>query len=109
MGKWLAEDIAGGGVVDGVQTTLEVSNDGTVSGSTAVNRYGGKASIDGNKITLGQLVMTRRAGPPALMDQESKFVAALEKVASFQVDDAGLLNLLDAEGKNLIRFSKLED
>jgi heat shock protein HslJ/phosphoglycolate phosphatase-like HAD superfamily hydrolase len=109
VGKWLAEDIAGGGVVDGVQTTLEVSNDGTVSGSTAVNRYGGKASIDGNKITLGQLVMTRRAGPPALMDQESKFVAALEKVASFQVDDAGLLNLLDAEGKNLIRFSKLED
>jgi heat shock protein HslJ len=109
VGKWLAEDIAGGGVLDSVQTTLEVSNDGTVSGSTAVNRYGGKASIDGNKITLGQLVMTRRAGPPALMDQESKFVAALEKVASFQVDDAGLLNLLDAEGKNLVRFSKLED
>ncbi len=53
--------------------------------------------------------MTRRAGPPALMDQESKFVAALEKVASFQVDEAGLLNLLDAEGKNLVRFSKLED
>jgi heat shock protein HslJ/phosphoglycolate phosphatase-like HAD superfamily hydrolase len=109
VGKWLAEDIAGGGVLDSVQTTLEVSNDGTVSGSTAVNRYGGKALIDGNKITLGQLVMTRRAGPPALMDQESKFVAALEKVASFQVDDAGLLNLLDAEGKDLIRFSKLED
>jgi hypothetical protein len=43
------------------------------------------------------------------MDQESKFVAALEKVASFQVDEAGLLNLLDAEGKNLVRFSKLED
>ena len=109
VGKWLAEDIAGGGVLDRVQTTLEVSNDGTVSGSTAVNRYGGKASIDGNKITLGQLVMTRRAGPPALMDQESKFVAALEKVASFQVDDSGLLSLLDAEGKNLVRFSKLED
>jgi heat shock protein HslJ/phosphoglycolate phosphatase-like HAD superfamily hydrolase len=109
VGKWLAEDIAGGGVLDRVQSTLEVNKDGTVSGSTAVNRYGGKALIDGNKMTLGQLVMTRRAGPPAHMDQESKFVAALEKVASFQVDDAGFLNLLDAEGKNLVRFSKLED
>jgi heat shock protein HslJ/phosphoglycolate phosphatase-like HAD superfamily hydrolase len=109
VGKWLAEDITGGGVLDSVQSTLEISDDGKVSGNTAVNRYGGKALIDGNKMTLGQLVMTRRAGPPAHMDQESKFVAALEKVASFQVDDAGFLNLLDAEGKNLVRFSKLED
>ncbi|MCY2986007.1 MAG: META domain-containing protein [Planctomycetota bacterium] len=108
VGNWLAEDIAGGGVLDRAQSTLQVSEDGTVTGNTAVNRYGGKAVIAGQKITFGPLAMTRRAGPPAMMDQESKFKAALEKVASFRIDDTGLMYLLDAEGKNLLRFSKLD-
>lgn len=43
------------------------------------------------------------------MDQESKFVAALEKVASFRIEENGLMLLLDTEGKVLLRFTKLEN
>ena len=109
VGKWLAESIAGAAVLDQGQITFEVRADGTVIGSTAVNRYGGKALVEGQKIKLGSLAMTRAAGSPAMMEQEAKFTAALEKTVSFQVEDTGRMSLLDAEGKNLIKFSKLEN
>lgn len=109
VGKWLAEDIGGGGVVDNSQSTLEIGEDGTVSGNTAVNRYGGKAKIVGQKIEFGSISTTRRAGPPALMDQESKFTKELANVASFRIDDNGLLYLLNATGKEVVRFSKKSD
>ncbi len=53
VGKWLAEDISGGGVIDNLQSTLEIGEDGAVSGNTAVNRYGCKAKIVGQKIEFG--------------------------------------------------------
>jgi heat shock protein HslJ len=106
-GNWLAEDIAGGGVIDNAQSTLEIGKDGSVSGSTAVNRYSGKAKIEGEKIEFGPLATTRRAGPPALMDQESKFTKALEKAARFRIEDSGLLYLMDETGKDIVRFAKL--
>lgn len=99
----------GGGVLDRAQSTLEVSQDGTVSGNTAVNRYSGKATLKEMSIRFGPLAMTRRAGPPAMMDQESKFTAAVEKVSGYRIENTGLLYLLDAEGKVVLRFSELEN
>lgn len=109
VGKWLAEDIMGGGVLDRAQSTLEVSQDGMVSGNTAVNRYSGKATLKEMSIQFGPLAMTRRAGPPAMMDQESKFTAALEKVSSFRIEITGLLYLMDTESKDVLRFAPLEN
>jgi len=107
IGKWVAEDIYGGGVIDNALSTLEISLDGSVSGSTAVNRYAGKAKIDGQKIVIGPLAVTRRAGPPALMEQESKFTSAIGKVVSFRIEVSGLLYLSDASGNDVLRFAKL--
>jgi heat shock protein HslJ/phosphoglycolate phosphatase-like HAD superfamily hydrolase len=107
VGKWLTEDINGRGVIDNAQSTLEIKADGAVSGDTSVNRYGGTAKIDGQKVEFGPLAMTRRAGPPALMDQEAKFTDALSKTASFRIEKNGLLYLMDAAGKDLLRFSRM--
>lgn len=106
-GKWLAEDIRGRGVVDRAQTTLEITTDGAVSGSTSVNRYHGQATIDGVRIKFGPLGVTRRAGPRALMDQESRFTNALQSVTHYRVDTNGLMFLLDDSGRELIRFSAM--
>ena len=45
---WLVEDIGGRGVVDKAQTTIRLAEDGSVSGDTSVNRYHGRATIEGN-------------------------------------------------------------
>ena len=102
---WLVEDIGGRGVVDKAQTTMQLAEDGSVSGDTSVNRYQGRATIDGNTISCGPLATTRRAGPPALMDQESKFLKALETVKSFRIEPTGLLSLLNDSGDTVIRLS----
>lgn len=105
---WLVEDIDGRGVVDRAQSTLVVSADGTVSGDTAVNRYHGSVSIDGDQLQFGRLASTRRAGPPALMDQESRFLGALEKVARFKMEANGLLLFFDEQGNPLMRLSPMQ-
>ncbi len=106
IGSWLVEDIDGRGVIDNAQTTVEFGADGAVSGSTCVNRYSGKASIDGNKLSFGPLATTRKAGPPALMDQEQKFSTALGTVAAFEFGEPGILYFLDSSGKKVLKLSR---
>jgi heat shock protein HslJ len=105
---WLVEDIGGRGVVDKAQTTMKFAEDGSVSGDTSVNRYQGRATIDGNKFSFGPLAATRRAGPPALMDQETKFLKAVETVKSFKIEPTGLLSLLNDAGDTVLRLSPID-
>jgi heat shock protein HslJ/phosphoglycolate phosphatase-like HAD superfamily hydrolase len=105
---WLAEDIAGRGVVDRAQTTIEFKADGSVSGSTGVNRFQGQAKIDGDRLTMGPLATTRRAGPPALMDQESRFLKTIDRVRRFRMEPTGLLYLLNETGEELLRMAPLD-
>lgn len=108
-GKWLAEDIDGGGVIDRLQTTLDIRDDGMVTGMGGCNRYAGSANVDGNSIKFLPLASTRMACSAAVMRQESKFHAALEKVRSWRIDEQQQkLILLDSGGFDLIRFSKMD-
>ena len=42
-GRWLAEDISGGGVIDNLQTVLEIAADGTVAGIRWMQRDDGQS------------------------------------------------------------------
>lgn len=107
-GRWLAEDISGGGVIDRLQTVLEIAGDGRISGTGGCNRIAGTARIKGARISFGPIVSTRMACPPAVMDQERKFLAALEKARRWHVDPArGKLALLGARGRPVVVFSRM--
>lgn len=107
-GAWLAEDIAGGGVIDNLQTTLEIAADGKVSGNGGCNRFSGSASIDGDKISFGDLASTMMACTEAAMDQEMKFHAALAAAHTFRIDaEQRKLFLSDAAGKVVAQFSSM--
>jgi heat shock protein HslJ len=105
---WLVEDINGGGVVDRAQSTITFSKDGSISGNTSVNRFRGAVTVDGNKLSFGPLGTTRRAGPPALMQQEAKFLKAIESVTVFQIEETGLLFLRNDKGDPVLRLSPFE-
>ena len=107
VGEWLVEDIERRGVVDRAQTTLRIEKDQTFSGSTSVNRYSGKLTHEEDQLQFGAIAMTRRAGPPALMDQESRFTAALEKVRRAELTPQGLLHFYDGDGNRLLVLSKM--
>ena len=85
-GKWLAESIHGHGVIANLQTVIDIAADGKVTGSGGCNRIAGKAEISGERISFGPMISTKMACAPAIMDQESKFLAALGDVRHWQLE-----------------------
>ena len=108
-GKWLAEDIDGGGVIDRLQTTLEIRDDGIVTGMGGCNRYAGSAAFDATTIKFLPMASTRMACTPAVMNQESRFHATLKKIRAWRIDEAQRkLILLDRQGFEMMRLSRMD-
>lgn len=109
VGKWLAEDIDGGGVIDRLQTTLDIRDDGIVIGMGGCNRYAGSAKFDSTTIKFLPMASTRMACSAAVMKQEGKFHATLEKIHAWRIDEAQRkLILLDRQGFEMMRLSRMD-
>jgi len=107
-GKWLAESIHGQGVIDNLQTVIDIGPDGKITGSGGCNRIAGKAAISGEHITFGPMISTRMACAPAIMDQESKFLAALGAARRFEVDSQkGKLILFNANNRPVLVMARM--
>lgn len=106
-GRWLAEDILGGGVIDNVQTVLEFGADGRVSGSSGCNAISGTVKFIGDGIEFGPIAATRKACVPAVGDQEQKFFKALGKAWRWQLDaERGKLTLFRKSGKAVMVLAR---
>ena len=107
--SWLAEDIAAQGVIDNLQTTLSFESENRVVGNAGCNRYFGSVLIDADKLEFGPLGSTMMACPEAVMNQEQRFLAALESSRGYRLDNqTGLLYFTDQAGQDVLRFSRLE-
>lgn len=108
QGRWLAEDIGGGGVVDRIQTNIEIEDDGRIAGSGGCNRIFGQAKIEGDRISFGAMGATQMACPPAVMNQERKFLDALAATRSWRIDEARRkLVLVGSDGKALATLARM--
>lgn len=108
-GTWLVEDIGGKGVVDNLQTMLEIRRDGSFGGNAGCNSYFGELTGAGeNNVTFGAAGATRKMCVPAVMDQERKFLDALGKAAGW-TREKSILRLSDASGGELLRFTLVRD
>ena len=108
-GKWLAEDIDSGGVIDRLQTTLEIRDDGIVTGMGGCNRYAGSAKFDATTIKFLPMASTRMACSAAAMRQEGKFHITLEKIRAWRINEAQRkLILLDGQGFEMMRLSRMD-
>ncbi|MGE6785746.1 META domain-containing protein [Ensifer adhaerens] len=91
VGTWLAEDIGGGGVIDNLQSTLEIREDGTYGGMAGCNHFTGTFSLSDSRITFGPAASTRKMCVPAVMNQEQKFLKALSSELSWSVEGSKLV------------------
>lgn len=89
--EWLLEDISGQGVSVTIQATLTFPEAGRVAGNGSCNRFFGPAEMSGNTIKLGPLASSRMACPEAAMNQEKKYLDALQAAERFEQDDVDLL------------------
>lgn len=105
-GRWVAEDILGGGVAERVQSVLEIAPDGRVSGHGGCNGLGGAARVKGKRIVFGRMASTMMACPPPQMNQERRFHEALGLVRSFRVEaEPRKLLLLDGSNRVVMRLA----
>lgn len=89
--------------------TLTLVEGPRVVGHAGVNRYSAaldESALADGRFLLGPAIATRMAGPPEAMAMETEFLTALERVATFDRDalDTGTLRLLDADGREVLRF-----
>ena len=101
-GKWRVVEI-GNLVAGAADTTLEIAQDGTVSGAGGCNGYGGNAVITGGAIEFGPLISTMMACEPSIMDQELAYLTALKTVQGWR-HQGGDLVLFDASAQALVRL-----
>lgn len=74
-------------------------------GTTGVNNFAGTAQMaGGSALVFGPLATTRRAGPPAAMQLESAYLAALAATRGHRTGPE-MLDLLDASGRTVARFA----
>jgi len=99
---WHVEDIAGAGLIDGARVTLAFDLRGRVFGSSGCNTWFSGYALTGEGLDIGPAASTRMACAPALMEQETQFLAALEGIAGFDIDATGALRLLSGDGTTLI-------
>ena len=103
--SWVARSVNDGkqavvSVPTGVTITARFGADGKVSGSAGCNDYNGAYIAEGTSLSFSPLRTTRKACPPEIMAQETRFLAALARVASYRLGQREL-DLFDADGARM--------
>lgn len=88
---WLLDELDGGGVLAGVEATLEFPEPGRVAGNGSCNRFFGNVEIEGRSIEIGPLTATKKGCERPVLDQETRYFAALESAERFSVEGAALV------------------
>ena len=100
-GEWTVTEIGGKRLVAATEVVLAFGSDGAFSGDSGVNRLRASYGLEGGRLELSEIIATRMAGPPEVMEQESRLLAALRQARAVQISD-DQLSLVDAEGEILV-------
>jgi hypothetical protein len=82
--QWTLLTLNGGKIDLEKPPTMEFAH-GSLAIFGGINRLSGSYALVGDSVTMGELVSTRMAGPPALMELEREFAQTLASVDGFQV------------------------
>jgi putative lipoprotein len=90
-GDWRAVSIGGTPVAQGIESTLSITKAGEVSGKGGCNSFGGRASVDGVRLSFGAMRSTMMACAGPAMAQERAFLDALAATGRFGIADGQLV------------------
>lgn len=106
-GVWVIEQARTEPILDKRRARLVLGADGRLSGHTSCNAITGPYMLQGDKIQIGAIAITRMACGPLLLEQEDRILTALEIAATARVRPDGLLELRDADGRGVLRATRL--
>ncbi len=93
--------------IQAAQQTLSFAKDGKISGNAGCNDYFANYEVDGNKLSFSAIGSTKMFCGDGLMAEESAFLSALEKAASYRITGDSL-QIYAADDTTLISFSRTE-
>ncbi|MDN7140961.1 META domain-containing protein [Pseudomonas sp. JQ170] len=99
--SYLLEWIGERPLMDYSHLTLTLAADGRAYGNGGCNHWFAPYQLDGDKLTFGKVGSTRKLCAPALMEQEKRFLQALETVQRWDVSPIEQVRFWPAEGKPL--------
>jgi heat shock protein HslJ len=92
-------------VMIGTQPTAMFGADGQISGSGGCNSFSGPYQSTASTLSIGPLASTMMACEQPVMDQETAYLAALERARTYRFDN-GRLVLADATGATQADFNR---
>jgi heat shock protein HslJ len=92
-------------VMIGTQPTAMFGADGQVSGSGGCNTFAGPYQSTATTLSIGPLISTRMACEQPVMDQETAYLAALERSTTYRFEN-GRLMLADGSGATQADFNR---
>ena len=102
--EWRLEDLLGGGIIDRSHVTLTLAKDGSAAGAGGCNRFFGTWTLKGDSLSFGKMGSTMMACAPSLMEQEGKYLKALETASGYSFTPDGALVIATAQGP--LKFRK---
>lgn len=105
---WRAAEIDGRAAHPEIASTLRFDGEGGISGSAGCNRFFGTLSRDGDGVSVGPLGSTRMMCAPPIMDQEQRFLRALQGARRLTLRAGDLLFFGEGEVATL-RLTKAAD
>jgi heat shock protein HslJ/membrane-bound inhibitor of C-type lysozyme len=88
--EWNVTNIADSAVLPDSTVTLTFHADGSLSGLASVNHYNALWMTSGGEILITKGTVTKKMGPPDLMNQEGAFLRLLPEIKNFQFRKDGL-------------------
>jgi heat shock protein HslJ len=102
QGEWVVGELDGKQMVGDTEVVLTFGPGGSFSGDSGVNRLRAGYTLEGDVLELSEILATRMAGAPELMEQESRLMAALEAARGVLVTGDDRLRLVDGGGEVLL-------
>ncbi|MFB7506183.1 META domain-containing protein [Streptomyces broussonetiae] len=104
---WRVDSLTVGGTIRHAPATahLRIDADGRAAGNLGCNQFSARATVQGDRITLGDLRTTRMACAPDRMDFERAFARALTTGTLVARGDDRTLTLTDGDG-DLVHLSR---
>ena len=86
-------------LIDRSHLTVAFDKEGRAHGHAGCNRWFASYQLEGQNLSFGNAGATRMACAPALMEQENRFLQALDAVQRWDIGEHGELRLWPQEGQ----------
>lgn len=99
--EWIVEDISRHGVIDFSRASINFDSNGRVTGNASCNTFSAGYAATGQDLRFTEMVMTRKACPPALMNQERAFTDILGSARQYTITQDGALVIYAPNGDTI--------